>query len=277
MPLPVPTAIPGLHASATRRAILVAAAACACAGILPAPRDARAADAPAEDLLRAGAEAMAAVRSFHFSLTTPQGRTSVLNALTLRAVEGDVLRPDRFRARIEGTAAAIIDVTVTVIGIGDRLWVSDPRSGGETWIETSAGSDGAGDGGSPVANDALSMLANPDLIFLAALAVLSEPVIGPDGTIDGEPVRRVDGIVDFRRLADAAGETAGSSLPPDLMPDPLPASIWFDAMNRPRRIELEGPIFPGETDGIIRRLDLTAFDAPVTIDPPLAATPVGDA
>lgn len=262
-PVPAP-------ATRTRRAVLVAAA-LASLGRLTRPRAAAAQDA--SGLLRAGAEALAALASFHFSLTTPQGRTSVLNALTLRAIEGDVLRPDRFEARIEATAAAIMDLTVTVIGVGDRLWVSDPRSGGNDWIETSSGEEAD----SPGAGDILALLANPDLIFLAALSVLTDPVLGPDGSIDGEPVRRIDGVVDLRRIADAAGAATDGALPANLVPDPLPASIWFDAMNRPRRIELEGPIFPGEDAGVIRRLDLTAFDAPVTIEPPVAGTPVSGA
>ncbi|MFM9106881.1 MAG: hypothetical protein ACKOWF_09295 [Chloroflexota bacterium] len=51
----------------------------------------------------------------------------------------------------------------------------------------------------------------------------------------------------------------------------------FDAASRPRRIELEGPIFPGEDPGVLRRLDLTRFDEPVTIEPPAAGTPTRSA
>jgi hypothetical protein len=267
-------------AAITRRSLLAAAlGAPACASLPARPASAQdGADSAAEALLRAGAEAMAAVRSFHFSLTTPQGRTSVMNALTLRAVEGDVLRPDRFQARIEAMAAAVIDVTVTIIGIGDRLWISDPRSGGATWIEMEPGGDAAGASGT---NDVLALLANPDLIFLAALSVLSDPALGADGVIDGEPVRRIDGIVDLRQITERAGVGSGigsdEALPTGIVPDPLPASIWFDAANRPRRIELEGAILPGEDGTIIRRLDLTEFDAPVRIEPPLAATPLAGA
>jgi hypothetical protein len=254
---------------ASRRAFLAAALAAALPGRAAARQDTL---DPATDLLRRGAEAMAEVRSFHFSLTTPQGRTQILNALALRAIEGDVLRPDRFRARIEASAAGLLDLTVTVIGIADRMWISDPRHGNATWIET--GGEGGASGG-----DALAVIANPDLLFLAALSVLSEPVSGPEGVIDGEPVRRIDGIVDLQRIAAEAGAFTGEhgTPPPGMIPDPLPVSVWFGGGDRPRRIELEGPLFPGDDANVIRRLDLTRFDQPVTIEPPVSATPLAGA
>ncbi|MGI9252420.1 MAG: hypothetical protein ACR2J8_01630 [Thermomicrobiales bacterium] len=262
------------RASTSRRTILAAAFLAPFARFATRPAAAQDAPSDAAALLRAGADALAAARSFHFALTTPQGHTEVLNTLELRIVEGDVLRPDRFRARIEATAAGLLDVTVTVIGIGDRLWISDPRRGGDAWIDTTAATDPASDPGEPTPAQALALLANPDLIFLAALSILSTPTLGPNGTSDGEPVHRVDGIVDLQRLAATATTAAATDLPPGLIPDPLPASIWFDAANRPRRIELEGPILPGEEPGIIRRLDLTHYDEPVAITPPPpAATP----
>jgi hypothetical protein len=83
----------------------------------------------ASALLVRAAAAMAGLASFHFALSTPRGATTILDAFELVRLEGDVLRPDRYRATIDATAAGF-DVSVEAIGVGDRLWVTDPMAGG---------------------------------------------------------------------------------------------------------------------------------------------------
>jgi hypothetical protein len=233
----------------------------------------------ASALLVRAAAAMAGLASFHFALSTPRGATTILDAFELVRLEGDVLRPDRYRATIDATAAGF-DVSVEAIGVGDRLWVTDPMAGGafrEFPLDAAAG-DGP----------TLEQLVNPDRLWLAALAAVTDAVVVGENAIDGEPVTRVDGMVDLSRVlgerraataeagvaTEAEVETEGPTETADLMTpvlDPLPVSVWLAASGHLRRLEVEGPLLTGEEPNVVRRLDFTRFDEPVTIEPP----PVG--
>src|SRR5690606_5221743 len=64
------------------------------------------------------AERMAKVQSFHFTVTTPRGKTQITEQIELAGVEGDIQRPDRFRASFTAKAA-VVTLTVKVVGIGN--------------------------------------------------------------------------------------------------------------------------------------------------------------
>lgn len=219
-------------------------------------------------MLVQAAAAMARLKSFHFALSTPQGTTKILEAFELIRLEGDVLRPDRYQATIDATAAGF-DVSLEAIGVGDKLWVTDPITGGgfvEVPLDSAMGDAGP----------RLDQIVNPDRLWLAALAVITDPVVVGDNTIEGEPVTRIDGIVDLQRvLGDESTPAAGGAAPTEdgglIEPllDPLPLSVWITTAGYLRRLEVEGPLLTGEAANVVRRLDLTRFDEPVTIEPPV--------
>ena len=99
-----------------------------------APAGAVAQDDDATALLERAAETMAGLDSFHFELSTPRGRTLLLENIELVGLEGDVQRPDRFRASATGRAA-IVELSVDVVGVGTRLWVTNPLGGAEQFEE----------------------------------------------------------------------------------------------------------------------------------------------
>ena len=246
------------------------AAALAVPTLLPRAPSARAARQDATTLLAEAAANMAALDSFHFELSTPRGTTRILDAFQVVRLEGDVQRPDRFQATIDAEAVGF-DLSIEAIGVGDTLWITDPMAGGEfreVPLDTTAS-----DGG-----PTLEQIVNPDRLWVAALRVITEPVVVGQDTIDGEPVTRVDGFVDVRQVIDperAAGvvgtpttTTATDQL--DFLPDRLPVSIWITEERLLRRLEIEGPLLADEEPSIVRRLDLTRFDEPVTIEPPVA-------
>lgn len=224
-------------------------------------------DADAEALLRRSAAAMADVSSFHFELTTPRGQTVVLDQFELLGLEGDVLRPESFRATVTGRAA-MIDLSLDVVGIGSRLWVSDPTSQEGGYFELDLGAEAGAPGSSP------ADLLNPDRLLLQAVEVIEGASVGGEDEIDGVEVTRIDGTFDPARVVRAAGdgtpaaETAEEALPDVIVGDPLPVAIWIDAEGRVRRLEVAGPLLATEAADVVRRLDLSAFDEPVEIVAP---------
>ncbi|MDP9365152.1 MAG: LppX_LprAFG lipoprotein [Chloroflexota bacterium] len=217
-------------------------------------------DAEANDLLQRAAETMAGLDSFHFELSTPRGQTLFMENLELAGLGGDVQRPDRFRANV-AARAAIVELSVRVVGIGTRLWVTNPMSQDEAFQEIDLG-QGTADGGTDGA--ALVDLLNPDRILLQAVERIDEPTVVGEDEIDGTTVTRVDGTVDLSQI-----RADGTPVPGLLTDDPLPVSIWIDDAGRVVRLELDGPLTTAEPPDVLRRLDLSAFDEPIDIQPPV--------
>ncbi|HQY30532.1 MAG TPA: hypothetical protein PK691_04570, partial [Thermomicrobiales bacterium] len=69
-----------------------------------------------EIVIRGAIDTMAALDSFHFAMETIDGKATILGALELKSVEGDVLRPASFQATIKA-GAAVMDLTVQVVAI----------------------------------------------------------------------------------------------------------------------------------------------------------------
>jgi hypothetical protein len=220
-----------------------------------------AAQEDARPLLEQAAATMADVTSFHFQMSTPRGRSLILNELELAEFQGDVQRPDRFRAEFKAKAA-IIAITFKVIGVGDQLWVTDPMSEDEAWIQVDAGN---------VAEVALPDILNPDRLLQAAVEVIQDPKIVGEEEIDGVKTTRVEGTFDPRVANQRVTEFAGTPVPElsSLTGDtPIPVVIWIDETNHIRRVEFQGPLTAADEGDVIRRFDLTKIDEPVDIQPP---------
>lgn len=246
----IPAAVVGVAAIGPRPAV-------------PALAQDSSADATA--LLNDAAVAMAKVKSFHFALTTVEGKTEILDGLEVKGIEGDVVRPDRFRAAIQASLM-VATLEVKVVGIGSRLWVTDPRQADETYIALEA-------------DTGVEELLNPDRLLLEAVAVIEEAEITGTEDIDGVETTKIEGVVDIRNaLERAANGTPVPELDRDdengagLLPDgELLIAVWVDENSLVRRLALGGPLTPAEDPNVIRQLDLSAYDEPVEIAVPATA------
>ena len=230
---------------------------CLVAPLVATPAPSSAQDtAEATELLEHATTTIAGVASFHFKLTTPRGQTRFMENFELTGIEGDVQRPDRFRATITAKAA-IIELTVKVVGVGTQLWVTDPMSQEERYVEIDLHQ---GQGASAAA------LLNPDRVLLAALHFIENPTVAGEDEIDGVETTRIAGTFDLARVA-----PSGTPVPGLQLQDPLLVSFWIDDAGHLRRLELDGPLTTDEPPDVRRRLDLSAFDEPVDIQPPVGS------
>jgi hypothetical protein len=220
----------------------------------------------AEQLLRDAATAMAKLQSFQFEISTVNGTSTILENLELAGVQGAVQRPDQFQADVTAKVA-VLEVTVKVIGIGQRLWVTDPLDEQGRFLELTAGGEMAG-------AQSLSALLNPDRIFLAAIGLVKNAEIAGEEKIDGVQTTVVTGEFDATRLSSLASPIAGEAvdLPTELILERMPITVWIDEQSRVVRLEIEGPLTASESPDVIRAIDFFAFDEPVTIEAPETVT-----
>jgi hypothetical protein len=210
-----------------------------------------------ESLLDEAARAMLELESFHFSVSTPLGKTLLAEQVELAGIEGDVVRPSSFRAQFS-VELGFVKLNLSAIGIGAQVWVSDPTKGDDQYIEIT----GIGEETLPP-----QALLNPDRLVMLAVSLLRDPVIKGTAEVDGTQVVNVEGTFDPNDL-----ESLGTPVPDEVLSnvDPLTVNLWIDDEHRIRRAEFAGALLPSEQDAgpIVRRVDLSAFNEPVTIEPP---------
>lgn len=233
--------------------------------LMPVPSAAQEADAAA--LLADAAAVMGDVQSFHFELATPRGETRFAENFTLLALSGDVQRPDRFRATAM-VDATIAQLELTVVGIGGRLWITDPLAAEPAFIELELGAEADGFGGGPSLVD----LVNPDRLLLTAVDAVEEPTIAGQDEVDGVLTTRINGVATLDPLNDA-GLTGTPMAGTTLLGEPVQVAIWIDETSLVRQLDVYGPLIEGEAPNTVRRLNLSAFDEPIDIQPPPVATP----
>lgn len=224
-------------------------------------------DPDAQALLQQAATAMAGVQSFQFTLSSEKGKTVILDQLELGDVSGAVQRPDRFRATARADVAGLASLNVEVIGIGTRIWVTNPlgeAGGGGKYIELDLGS----------AEEAQTIveLLNPDQLLLRAIDVLQEPEIRGEDEIDGVNATVIEGTFDPSNALDIlAGTPTATEVSSETgvnFAGPVPVLVWIDESGLVRRVRIEGPLIEGEATDVVRRLDVTAYNEPVDIQPP---------
>lgn len=212
----------------------------------------------ATQLLLDAAETMSKVQSFRFELKTVRGESTILDNLELAGVVGSVQRPDSFQATITARVA-IVEIDVDVIGIGSRVWVTDPMAANEQYFEVTSGD--------PALGEQLTSLLNPDKLLLQAVGLVKEPEIDGVETIDKVRTTRIVGSVNLAELPQftATPEVGPSDL---LLLGEMPVTIWVDADGHVLSMEVDGPLTKDESPDVIRRLNLYDFDVPVEIVAP---------
>jgi hypothetical protein len=217
----------------------------------------------AQALLTEAANNVAALETFAFALTTQNGETQFIEGITLQSVTGAVKRPDSFMAEAE-VDLMLAKITIKMLSVGGRLWFTNPMSDSEEYQEIDLSGMGETDP---------TVLINPDRLILPALQTVVDPVIAGTESLDGVETTRIEGTVDLSQVVNgAATPEAGAALESDDSPFTLPASMpfaaWIDGEKLVRRVELTGTIIRGEASDIVRRVDLSAFNEPVDIQPP---------
>jgi hypothetical protein len=185
-----------------------------------------------------------ALKSFHFVLKVENAAAGA-PGLTITNAEGDLLVPDRLRGRINGTFSRT-PVQTEIVIVGNRSFLRDPLT--KKWRPYPAG-------------------ANPAVLVKGVPTVLRRATglrnSGSERVGDADTYR-LAGQVAAAVVAPLVGVQASGRL--------VPFTIWVGKKDYVlRRARLEGPVARSEPSDIVRAVELSKFDEPVTIRPPAAS------
>mgnify|MGYP003921804975 CR=1 FL=1 len=197
------------------------------------------------DLLRAAADRLEQVKSFHFVLTHESGGTLILQGMLLTRAEGDVARPDQIKAQlsVQGMGAAL---QLQFIGIGNDAWLSNPFNPA-LWQRLP----------DVTADDVLDLEALPQVLR----QVRDARLVGEE-PLDGAPSYHLQGTLGSADLV----ALVPSGTEPGLE---VTVDLWIDKDDPLlRRVVVTGALTATEPATMTRTLELSSFDEPVTIAPP---------
>lgn len=199
----------------------------------------------AEQVVRDAADRLEQVQSFHFLLTHQNGGTRIVQDLLMTRAEGDVARPDRLRADVEVETGGLKG-RLSVIGIQDQTWITNLFNPSQ-W-QPLEGTD---------VRDVLNLAAVPEVMRRTT-------------DVEAAGTERVNGTECYRVRARVDSAALAAVVPRAASPgQQVTVELWVGKDDSlVRRLTVRGRLNPNEDERIERRLELSGFDAPVTIQPP---------
>jgi hypothetical protein len=205
--------------------------------------DSNAGDVSAEDVLSDAATRFESVKTFHFTLDHENGTTEIVLGLGLDTAEGDFVLPDRMSGEVRGRLGPTT-VSVRIVAIGDDTWITNPFSRELQRAPTSV----------------LDII-NPSALVSAVAGSMQDAAVEGTESVDGVSTYRIAGTVTSDNLREglAFGEPGRT----------IEVEVWVGQDDDLiRRARLRGPLISGEADNIVRELNFSRYDAPVTIEAP---------
>lgn len=191
------------------------------------------------------AQAIAGLRSFRFRMEVLGGTVPLLREFRVKEAEGDVVRPDRWQARLR-VPAENGDKEARIVGIGGETFVTDPASG--RWVR-------------------YQTLINPPAFFQAdggmitVLRNLRNARRLSDAVVDGADSYQVRGSSDALDLEFVAGAARQGGR--------VTVDLWVEkSTGLLRQMRIEGPVAEQDPSAIVRLIRLSGFNRLVEIQAP---------
>jgi lipoprotein LprG len=162
----------------------------------------------------------------------------------LVSAEGDYMAPDRIKAGVKAKAASA-NVSVDIIGVGERTWITNPFT--RKWQS--------------LPDTTVADIADPSAIVGALLTGLKDPKVVGETDVDGVKTYRVSGTIDSAVLR-SAFSTVESGFTNNI-------DLWLGvADSLPRRARIAGQLYKDDPSNVSRQVDLTKYGSAVDIKPP---------
>jgi hypothetical protein len=183
--------------------------------------------------------------SFHFVLSHDSGGTRIIQNMLMTRAEGDVLRPSSIRADLTVTMAGQ-RIDLRMIGMDDSIWLSNPFDPSRWQLVPDARSE-----------DVLNLQRISDV-----LTAVEDASADGVATLDGSSSYRIRGSVDSDAFTAVIPEVAVAG-------ETVAVDIWIGRSDvQLRQMVVRGRLNTDEPGDVVRRIILSAFDSPVSIDAP---------
>ena len=188
---------------------------------------------------------MGGLSTFHFRLRHEVGSLEIASGLVLDKVDGAVVRPDRISVTFVGNLGGFA-LDASLITIGEASYMTNPLTG--QWEQ------------GPMSLTPLGFF-SPTEGIAAIISQVRDPVL----TVEAGPPSsyRISGTLP----APALTPLIGSAILPDAVVD-LVLTIAPDG-NHLTAARFTGRILESDVEGAVRVIELSAFDEPASIEPPL--------
>ena len=185
------------------------------------------------------------VNSFHCTLDQTGGGTPIGNGVEMTKVDGDIVRPDKLKATINGTASGI-SIGIQMISIGSVTYMTNPLT--NNWEQL------------PTAFAILSVF-NPSTGITAIMRGITSLSKLIDEQSGGVMCYHVSGNIDSENLSPITGSSVKGTT--------ISVELWVGKDDLfVRSIKLTGKITETEVPGIVRTLNLTNFNETINITLP---------
>ena len=197
-----------------------------------------------EQRLEAAAARMATLTSLAFRLTHEEGTTQVFEGVVATVVSGEVAIPGGANVEVEAEALGFF-VSIDVVVSGDEAYMTDPLSG--TWQSLPA-------------SDLPFDFRDLGATLAGIVRSVDAPALGGSLEIDAVSTQSITGSV--------SGSDLTALIPGADVDAVLDIELWMDGEGLVRRVRLSDALVEGDVDNVVRVLDFSAFDAPVSVTVP---------
>ena len=231
-----------VHRTALAVLVLALLAAVSCGDNLPV--DGPTPTPTPEQRLEAAADRMATLTSLAFRLTHEEGSTQLFEGVVATVVSGEVAIPGGANVEVEAEALGFF-VSINIVVSGDQAYMTDPLSG--TWQSLPA-------------SDLPFDFRDLGATLAGIVRSTDTPALGAGQEIDGVSTETITGRV--------AGSDLTTLIPGANVDALLDVELWVDGDGLVRRVRLSDSLVDGDVDNVVRVLDFSAFDAPVSVTVP---------
>jgi hypothetical protein len=199
----------------------------------------------AREIVSTAGDKIQELNSFHFALDQVGGGTPIAMGIEMKKAEGDVVKPDKLKLTISGTALGFA-LQVQMVEVGKTAKMTNPLSG--KWETLS---------------DQFQILSvfDPGSGVASILRGLNNGIRLADEQSGGVNCYHLKGDISSESLSALAGSSVSGGT--------VAAEVWIgEADSLMRTAKLTGKITAGEVDGIVRTLSLSNFNVAVSIELP---------
>ena len=183
---------------------------------------------------------MAGLKTFDFALTHEAGTSEFLPGLNVEEVTGQLEIPDKLSVEFSGLFGDI-PIQVELIKIGDLHYITNPLTG--VWAEV------------PAANSPVAFF-RPEAGIAEVMSSISASFDGPKGD-----VYKLSGTLPASAFAALIGDTLEDSV--------VDVSLEIQADSfQLTKIRFAGQVSPLDDPSVVRVVELSRFDEPVSIEVP---------